>query len=314
VQVQAFHTLDFAQRGTAGWLEALDRACRASGCFQLRNHSLDATLCASVLSEMEHFFALSHAEKLSVERTAENPWGFYDRELTKNVRDWKEIFDIGPASRGGPFSGASTPWPALTNFRGIMEAYYAACESLALALLADIGECLGVRPGTLEREFGEGHSSFLRLNYYPPCTNPDHHLGISHHTDAGALTLLLPDTQPGLQFQLGNDWHTVAAQPGALIVNIGDIVQVWSNDAYRAPLHRVLANASHSRFSSPFFLNPRYDTVYAPLPGALKGGAPRYRPITWGEFRAGRAAGDYADVGAEIQISDFRCQILGSAR
>lgn len=305
--MQAFHTLDFAQRRSAGWLEALDRACRASGCFQLRNHGLDAPLCARVLSEMAHFFALPHDVKLSVERTAQNPWGFYDRELTKNLRDWKEIFDIGPTSSGGPFSGASTPWPGrLAGFRGVMEAYYAASESLALELLADIGECLAVQPGTLEREFGEGHSSFLRLNYYPPCSDPEQHLGISQHTDAGALTLLLPDSQPGLQFRLGKDWHTVTAEPGALIVNIGDIVQVWSNDAYCAPLHRVLANGSHSRFSAPFFLNPRYETVYQPLPGAVNGGSPRYRPINWGEFRAGRAAGDYADVGAEIQISDFR--------
>ena len=307
MQSEAFHTLDFTQRGTAGWLESLDSACRASGCFQLLNHNLDDALCARVLSEMERFFALPHSDKLGVERTEENPWGFYDRELTKNVRDWKEIFDIGPASSSGPFSGASTPWPVqLAAFRDIMEAYYGASESLALKLLADIGECLGVEQGTLEREFGEGHSSFLRLNYYPPCADPDEHLGISHHTDAGALTLLLPDNQPGLQFLLGEDWHTVTAEPGALIVNIGDIVQVWSNDAYHAPLHRVLANANHSRYSAPFFLNPRYETVYAPLSGALTDSAPHYRPINWGEFRAGRAAGDYADVGAEIQISDFR--------
>ena len=95
--------------------------------------------------------------------------------------------------------------------------------------------------------------------------------------------------------------------PGALIINIGDVIQVWSNDRYRAPLHRVLANTTQSRYSAPFFLNPGYDTVYAPLAGALDGARPRYRPINWGEFRAGRAAGDYADLGEEIQISDFRC-------
>ncbi len=66
------------------------------------------------------------------------------------------------------------------------------------------------------------------------------------------------------------------------------------------------ANKQHSRYSAPFFLNPSYNTVYAPLPGALGGSSPHYRPINWGEFRAGRAAGDYADVGEEIQISDFR--------
>lgn len=308
MQFPRVHILDFSQRGSAGWLEALDRACREWGCFQLVGHDLNGELCASVLSEMERFFALPHEDKLGIERTADNPWGFYDRELTKNVRDWKQIFDIGPALDERPFHGASTPWPGqLANFRRIMEAYYAASESLALKLLGDVGECLGVKRGTLEPEFGKGHSSFLRLNYYPPCAEPDQHLGISHHTDAGALTVLLPDAQPGLQFQIGKSWYTVTAEPGALIVNIGDIIQVWSNDAYRAPLHRVLANARHSRFSAPFFLNPGYDTVYAPLTSALNDREPLYRPINWGEFRAGRAAGDYADAGPEIQISDFRC-------
>ncbi len=300
--------LDFGQRGQADWPGALDRACETWGCFQLKNHSLGAELCSSVLGEMQQFFALPPADKLAIERTEENPWGFYDRELTKNVRDWKQIFDIGPDSDTGPFAGEVTPWPAqLPTFRRVMESCYAASEALALTLLADIGECLGVERGTLEAEFGEGHSSFLRLNYYPPCEAPDRHLGISHHTDAGALTVLLPDAQPGLEFFNDGEWHTVLAEPGALIINIGDIVQVWSNDRYSAPLHRVCASADHSRYSAPFFLNPRYDTDYAPLPDALRGAAPRYRSINWGEFRAGRSAGDYANVGAEIQISDFRC-------
>jgi isopenicillin N synthase-like dioxygenase len=300
--------LDFSQRGQAGWHDELDNACREWGCFQLRNHNLADELCRSMLSEMERFFALPHPEKQAIERTAENPWGFYDRELTKNVRDWKQILDVGPTAAHGPFAGAAPRWPGrLPGFRDTIEAYYAACKSLALTLLADIGECLGVSRGTLEREFGEGHSSFLRLNFYPPCAAPQDHLGISQHTDAGALTVLLPDAQPGLQFMREEVWHTVLAEPGALIINVGDIVQVWSNDRYQAPLHRVLTSAEHSRYSAPFFLNPGYDTVYAPLPSALHGKTPRYRLINWGEFRAGRAAGDYTDVGAEIQISDFQC-------
>lgn len=300
-------TLDFAQRTQADWLATLDLACREWGCFQLHNHGLGDDLCDRVLSGMAQFFALPQQDKLDIERSADNPWGFYDRELTKNVRDWKQILDIGPTSASGPFADAQTRWPnRIEGFRETMEAFYKASQSLALTLLGDIGECLEVPRGTLEQEFGDGDSSFLRLNYYPTCADPDHHLGISHHTDAGALTVLLPDAQPGLQFFHGDQWHTVAPNPGTLTINIGDIVQVWSNDRYRAPLHRVLANARHSRYSAPFFLNPGYDTVYAPLASTLEGAEPRYRPISWSEFRAGRAAGDYSDVGDEIQISDFR--------
>ena len=93
---------------------------------------------------------------------------------------------------------------------------------------------------------------------------------------------------------------------GSIIINIGDVVQVWSNDRYRAPLHRVLASDTHTRFSAPFFLNPAFATDYAPLPATLVDVAPRYRSINWGDFRNGRAAGDYADVGEEIQIAHYR--------
>ena len=304
---KTFPTLDYSQRGHSNWLDALDNACREWGCFQVCNHSLDEALCTNILSEMEQFFALPPEDKQALERSADNPWGFYDRELTKNVRDWKQIFDVGPTATQGPFGGALTPWPQqLATFRSTVEAYYAASQSLALSLLGDIGECLGVQRGLLEADFGEDHSSFLRLNYYPTCTEPERHLGISPHTDAGALTVLMTDGQTGLQFQRGGDWYTVQPVPDALTINIGDIVQVWSNDRYQAPLHRVLASDAYSRYSAPFFLNPNYNAVYAPLSTALEGAAPLYRPINWGEFRAGRAAGDYSDIGAEIQISDFR--------
>ena len=85
------------------------------------------------------------------------------------------------------------------------------------------------------------------------------------------------------------------------------MLQVWSNDHYRSPIHRVVASADHTRLSAPFFWNPSYGTICAPLPALLRGGErARYRPVSWAEFRDQRSAGDYADYGAEIQIADFR--------
>jgi isopenicillin N synthase-like dioxygenase len=97
---------------------------------------------------------------------------------------------------------------------------------------------------------------------------------------------------------------------GALLVNIGDMVQVWSNDRYPAPLHRVRASTNRERYSLPFFFNPVSEAVYAPLTALTnEESPPRYRPINWGNFRWKRQQGDYADYGAENQISDHR--ILG---
>ncbi len=298
-------------------LAVIDRACREWGFFQVVGHGISPELLDAVHARMREFFALPLDEKRAIERTATNAWGFFDRELTKNVRDWKEIFDVGPAAPGGPVGGSLPQWPSsLAAFRPTIQAYYAACERLARRLVSALAAGLGVPAQSVLRAFGPGHTSFLRLNYYPPCDDPAPadaptmpaagRLGVHHHTDAGALTLLLQDEHPALQVQRDGRWYLVEPRPDALVVNVGDVVQVWSNDRYRAALHRVLASRTAARYSAPFFFNPTADTRFAPLlpPGA--GQRPHYRPIPWAEFRAARAAGDYADRGEEIQISHFR--------
>lgn len=84
------------------------------------------------------------------------------------------------------------------------------------------------------------------------------------------------------------------------------MVRVWSNGIYHAPLHRVLANKTSERYSFPFFFAPSYDTIIQPLEQCVTKERPlRYRPINWGYFRSQRFAGDYADVGEEIQITHY---------
>ncbi|MGE0621710.1 MAG: isopenicillin N synthase family dioxygenase [Pseudomonadales bacterium] len=304
----ALPVIDVERFGSTAWHPALDQACRTWGCFQIVNHGVPAEVLAATLDAMHRFFALPEGEKRRIERTRGNAWGYFDRELTKNVRDWKEIFDVGPEASEGPMAESRPQWPEnLPGFREAVMAYYQAAAGVAARLLEGISANLGMPGGYLGEGFEPEHTSFLRLNHYPLCVDPEAHLGISQHTDAGALTVLLADAEPGLQFFNDGDWRTVAPMPGALTINIGDIVQVWSNDRYAAPLHRVLASAAAERYSAPFFYNPSYRTDYAPLPGVVDAAHPaRYRAINWGDFRAGRAAGDYADYGEEIQISHFR--------
>lgn len=289
-------------------LAALDRACREWGFFQVVNHGIPQAVVNETLRQAHAFFALPLDAKRAISRTKDNPWGFFDRELTKNVRDLKQVYDFGPSSG----TGIRSQWPAgMPAFRNAVHGYYRHCERLAYRLLAAISMNLGMSPGFLSRGFGPGHTSFLRLNYYPlpltPASSGGGHFGVGQHTDAGALTILLQDQQPGLEVFRGNEWHVVLPRPDALVINIGDIVQVWSNDHYFAALHRVIASASKERYSVPFFLNPGYETNYAPVPTMVDANRPaRYRPINWGEFRRRRAEGDYADYGLEIQIDQYR--------
>jgi len=204
-------------------------------------------------------------------------------------------------------------WPAgplRLRFEPVIRAYYASCKVLSMRLLSAIALNLGVSGEHLARGFDDAHTSFLRLNYYPKYPlglRDDRPLGVGEHTDAGALTLLLQDRQPGLEVRRDDRWYLVEPRADALVVNIGDIVQVWSNDRYRAALHRVITNTAADRYSLPFFLNPSWETSYEPLPTTVTAHEPaHYRRIHWREFRALRAAGDYADIGEEVQISHYR--------
>lgn len=305
--------IDVSKLGDVASLRAIDHACREWGFFQVVNHGIGSEVTRDLQREMRAFFARPLAEKRRAERSEENPWGFYDRELTKNVRDWKQIFDCGQED-----DELRTPWPSGSpGFRPALRAYMTACERLGFRLLAAVSSNLGMPADHLALGFRPSHTSFLRLNYYPVCSEPARppdvrtpdrgHLGVNHHTDSGALTLLLQDEVPGLEVYREGCWHLVEPRDDALVVNIGDIVQVWSNDRYRAALHRVRASSDRARYSAPFFFNPAYDATYAPLPTVCGDGTPaRYRPIRWGEFRALRAAGDYQDCGEEVQIHHYR--------
>ena len=125
---------------------------------------------------------------------------------------------------------------------------------------------------------------------------------------SGAITVVEQSEVPGLQIEHGGVWHTIPAVEGCLVVHLADMLQVWSNDRYTSPLHRVILSTTEDRYSAPFFFNPRYDTVCEPLLEAAQGQAPRFRPISWAHFRDQRSAGDFADYGAEIQIDDFRVE------
>jgi isopenicillin N synthase-like dioxygenase len=309
MSIENIPVIDIERLDHSDTLTAIDIACRDWGFFQVVNHGIPADVIDTMSREMRAFFAQPQETKRSISRTEQNPLGFYDRELTKNALDQKEIFDFGQ----GNGDAIRPQWPkGMPQFRNAVHRYYRHNNRLAHRLLAAISSNLGMSPGFLSRGFGNGHTSFLRLNYYPvvqsaaPGSVPGQ-LGVGQHTDSGALTILLQDNEPGLEVFRHNEWHLVEPRSDALVVNIGDIVQVWSNDTYFAALHRVIASANRARFSIPFFLNPGYATNYEPVPTMVSSTTPaRYQTINWGEFRTRRVQGDYADYGEEVQIKQYR--------
>ncbi len=303
----------------------ISEACSRWGFFYALHHGISDELIQRVWRQTHHFFSLPRQEKLKILRSKENPRGYYDRELTKNTRDLKEVFDFGRvphpelpddhAANRDRINGYNR-WPDLAGFKSTMEEYFNACESLGLRLLELFCLGMGSPAHAMRTEFEPDHTSFIRLNYYPledpletEVTAQVTALGdmaLQHHSDAGALTILLQDEVGGLQVHAGGRWWDVEPIPGTLVINTADMMQVWSNDRYRAPLHRVLPIKDQPRYSIPFFFNPSYATDCAPLESLLDKEDAHYRPINWGTFRQLRTDGDYADYGKEVQLGEYR--------
>jgi isopenicillin N synthase-like dioxygenase len=290
----------------------LTDACEQWGFFQLTGHGVDTALRRAFFAVMADFFALPWEVKIRLSRNQKNFWGYFDKELTKNKKDSKEIFDIdgNRDNLQNRQTAFAVPWPpGQSELPQIVSRWLAVVETLSRQLLEALCVALGQPPTTLNASFIKNHSSFLRFNYYPVLENvyadsaeaSVEKWGIHPHTDSGALTVLAQDDVLGLQVRKDGGWHMVVPEQDSFIINLGDMMQVWSNDRFTAAEHRVLASGSQARYSAPYFYNPSYETQCLPLTAP-----PRYKPISWNEYRSGRAAGDYADLGEEIQIAWYR--------
>ena len=132
-------------------------------------------------------------------------------------------------------------------------------------------------------------------------------MALHHHTDPGAITLLLQDDHGGLQaLSTADGWIDVGPEEGAIVVNIGDVMQVWTNDQCKSGVHRVVpVGPGNGRYSVPFFYQPRFDALIEPWEGAR--GDAKFKAFKWQEFIKGRVADNFADYGAEdIQIDKYR--------
>lgn len=293
-------------------LADLDRACRDHGFFLLTGHGLDDVI-AETFSAARRFFDSSFEVKNAVRRDARNPLGYNERELTKRVRDHKEVFDLVDPVEGR--AKHYNRWPELDGFHDNIAAHYDACSDLALRATELVLGALGLSGASLADHCGDRTTSNMRLNHYTlgdPVSEAERDglaalgdVALGHHTDLGLITLLIQDDVGGLQAEsVEHGWIDVEPRPGTIVVNLADCMQVWSNDRYRAAVHRVLAMTTSTRMSIPYFLNPPRDCVIEPI--AELGDEPRYRSFMFREYIDARSADNYADAGTpDSQISDF---------
>lgn len=296
-------------------LEALDAACRNHGFFLLSGHGLDA-LIETTWCHARAFFDADQAVKRAIMRDLSNPMGWYDRELTKGCRDHKEIFDF--TYPGSSLGISRNQWPSQPpGFKQAMTEFYEAFSALAVETTHLVHRALGLAESESAELRGDPTVSPVRLNNYllgDPVPASERaglvELGdtaLGEHTDPGVLTLLLQDNVGGLQAQTAaGEWVDVTPTPGTVVVNVGDMMQVWTNDRYKAAMHRVLPMTDKDRMSIPYFFHPPRDAMIQPI-SRLADSNPHYRSFSWAGYIKARDDDNFDNLGQnDSQISDYR--------
>jgi isopenicillin N synthase-like dioxygenase len=318
-EAEGIPLIDLSQNKIETLVKEIGNACKNWGFFQVVNHGVALEIKEKLELCSRRFFEQDMQEKKKVMRDEVKVMGYYDTEHTKNVRDWKQVFDfaienptLGPASidpNDSEVTQLYNQWPDYPQFREACEEYGKEVEILAYKLLELIALSLGLAKERLNGYFKD-QTSLVRLNYYPPCPEPHLALGAGRHKDPGALTILSQDDVGGLEVKRKSDgqWILIKPTPNAYIINVGDITQVWSNEAYESVEHRAVVNKDKERFSIPFFFNPSHYTIVKPLEELTSTESPpKYTPYNWGKFVVARQGSNFQKLHVDnIQIAHFK--------
>lgn len=259
----------------------LKAACEEWGFFQVINHGVPDAVVADVKADLQAFFRLPLADKRAVAQEPGGIEGYGQAFVVSEDQklDWADMLFL---STQPPEYRAPRFWPARpATFGDSLARYSAEVQRVAARLLASMAANLGVADAARLARVADAQA--VRVNYYPACPHGRGRvLGLSPHSDAAGLTLLLQvSAVPGLQIRRRGAWISVDPIPGALVANVGDVVEVLTNGRYKSIEHRALVSPTHHRVSVAAFHSARFGDTYAPLEETMVDGdePARYRSI-----------------------------------
>ncbi|WCJ27724.1 2-oxoglutarate (2OG) and Fe(II)-dependent oxygenase superfamily protein [Euphorbia peplus] len=262
-------------------LSRLHFASKHWGFFQLVNHGVSSSLLEKMKSQAEEFFKLPMEEKKRFWQYPGEMEGFGQLFVVSEEQklEWSDMFLMvtHPLHLRKPHLFPNLPLP----LRETIEKYSSEVKRLAVEILDQMGKALKIKAEEMKELTEEIWQSF-KINYYPACPEPDKVIGVTPHSDGGALTILLQlnDTQ-GLQIMKDDKWIPINPLPIAFVVNIGDMMEMISNGEYKSIKHRATVNYNKERFSIATFHSPRYECEVGPASSLItKESPPLYTRIT----------------------------------
>ena len=290
-------------------------ACGRVGFFYISNHGIAEADVAAIFEASRQFHELPREAKMEVCVANNDHFQGYLPGMTRSndkrvAQTMQEAFQIRrPLTSDDPDLLAGTPlhgpipWPsAMPDLQPRMMAFFEKVDALGGTLLDLFEISLGLQTGALKRYFAKDMNC-LRLLHYPPQPpdGPGDIRGTRDHTDTNAFTILAQDINGGLEvLNKDREWVAVPPIPGTFVVNVGEILKVWTDGMFSSTVHRVINRSGHERYSIPFFMYPTYhETIYPLLqnpdpsniaPEDLPSSMPRDKPFVWGEFKARNSA------------------------
>jgi isopenicillin N synthase-like dioxygenase len=288
----------------------IDDACRTVGFLQIVGHGVDPDIIDAMLGAVDVLFDQPLADKLSWRPPSPQvnrgyaPMG--TEALSYSVGhetppDLFEAFNLGPdhvpdnpiynARRHDLF--ADNIWPSIDGIREPIVRYFDAAATLARRLTGLFAESLGL-PGDFFHDKTDHSTDTMRINHYVRSPGDPEPVGgqlrMGAHSDYGIVTVLYADMVPGLEIVAPDGtWQSVLPEPGAFLVNLGDLTAQWTNDRWRSTLHRVvppprLADGPARRRSVAFFHDGNYDALIECLDTCVSADHPaKYSPVIAGE-------------------------------
>lgn len=296
--------IDLSSSDRISTANSIRQASMDYGFFYLINHGVDEELLQNVFDESRMFFSLPLEEKMKLARKGNLGFApMYAENLdssTTSKGDLKETFHIGPLEDDG------NQWPSedlLPSWRFVMEKYYKQVLSTGKRLSTLIALALNLDENFFEKAGGalDRPLGVVRLLHYPGEMGISDEVvyGASAHSDYGMITLLATDGVPGLQvcrekFKQPRIWEDVNHVKGAFIVNLGDMMERWTNCLFRSTLHQVMPTGKE-RYSIALFLDPNEDYIVECLSSCCSESAPpRFPPIRSGEYLRERITAAYS--------------------
>ncbi|MGZ4691193.1 MAG: isopenicillin N synthase family dioxygenase [Acidimicrobiia bacterium] len=253
---------------------AIDAACRDDGFFSVIGHGIDLDLLRRLESQGREFFALDAEEKEQIAMVrggrAWRGWFPVGGELTSGIPDRKEGLYFGaelPSDDPRVVAGLPLHGPNLfpdrpAALRETVLATLDAFTTLGHQLMVGFALALELDADWFDRELTADPVILFRMFHYPPLPDDvleDPGWGVGEHTDYGLLTILAQDAGGGLEVRSRDGWLEIPPQPGALVCNLGDMLERMTGGVYRSTPHRVRSPRGRDRISCPFFFDPGWD-------------------------------------------------------